>query len=64
MQRRNVIILGCILVTLALFMAVHVLWLHFGVQPTETRLMWKRILIGASAISAALSALCFYKGRK
>lgn len=64
MNRRNRIILGCILVTLGVFMATQFLWLQFGMPPTESRRIWKGVLIGTSCASIALSVLCFYKGRK
>ena len=65
MKRRNIIVLGCILATIGLLLASQFLWLQFGVQPTESRIIWKRVLIGASAISVALSVLCFaHKERK
>ena len=64
MKRRNAIALGFILAIVGILLASQFLWLQFGIQPTESRLIWKRVLIGASAISVALSALCFWKGRK
>ena len=64
MSRRNQITLGCILLTLALFLVAQTLWLHFGVQsPTQWQIVWKRILIAVSACSFGLSMLCLWKGK-
>ena len=63
MSKRNTIVLGCILLTLALFLVAQVLWLYLGKQPTDSIIVWRRITITASACAFALSILCFWKGK-